>query len=116
MIAPALAVLQLCVVAFAGWLLLCTPTFAQTAGPCNRQDMERNFIRQFQEINRNIRNKQALLERMITDPEASEHDIKEMTRELIFWRARRDNLAIDYILRARRDECPIPDLTQIRSR
>lgn len=64
--------------------------------------MERQFVQQFQVINRHIQTKQSELGRMIPDPEVSEEQIKSLSNEISTWRTKRDNVAIEYILVARR--------------
>lgn len=93
-----------------------TTTAAWAEPNCNHPEIEKQFIRQFQSINRNIHQRQEALERMLDDI-ASEEQIKEMTRDLIRWKAKRDTLAIDYILRRRRDDCPQNlDLSPLKSK
>jgi hypothetical protein len=96
-------------------LLLIVPIPRVWADPnCNHPEIEKKFTRQFQGINTQIHKLQEILNRKIRDPVTPDNEIIEMTRELIAWRAKRDNLAIDYILRRRRDECPPnPDLSPI---
>lgn len=88
-------------------LLVIIPGVEVWAEPiCKHPEIEKQFMRQFQEINRNIRLRQEVLEQKINDPLAPEKQIMKMTSDLIHWKAKRDTLAIDYILRIRRDHCP----------
>jgi hypothetical protein len=96
--------------AVAALLAWSTPGLAQTS-PCNRLELERNFTPRFNAINRHIREKQTSIDRLLAT-NAPDGEIKDMTRELIRWRAKRDNLAIEYILRMRREECPYMNIDQ----
>jgi hypothetical protein len=98
-----------------GLLFLIVPISRVWAEPnCNHPEIEKKFTRQFQGINTQIHKLQEILDRKIRNPATPDGEIIVMTRELIAWRAKRDNLAIDYILRRRRDECPPnPDLSPI---
>ncbi|MBW4698675.1 MAG: hypothetical protein KME03_12415 [Aphanocapsa lilacina HA4352-LM1] len=87
------------------------PVSAQHA--CNRSEFDQSFSRQFRTINTHIRTRQSQLEKMIADPSASEEQIKTMTSELISWKAKRDQVAIEYILRQRREECLSPSFSTI---
>jgi len=73
---------------------------------CKHPEIEKQFMRQFQEINRNIRMRQEILKQKINDPVAPEEQIMKIQLDLSHWKAKRDTLAIDYILRVRRDHCP----------
>lgn len=95
-------------------LVGCEPVRAETS-PCNRVELERMFVPRFNAINHNIKEKQLQIDRMIAT-DATDGEIRMMTQELIRWRARRDTLAIDYILRMRRDDCPTSDPNPMRSR
>ncbi|MBC8122357.1 MAG: hypothetical protein H7Y22_11025 [Gemmatimonadaceae bacterium] len=72
--------------------------------------MERQFVQQFQVINRHIQSKQSELGRMIPDPVVSEEQIKSLSNEISTWRTKRDNVAIEYILvvrRMKRQDCQV---------
>lgn len=107
-------------VGFAGCILALvlgmSPTAAVWAEPsCHYPEIEKQFIPKLQEVNRNIRLRQELLEQKLNDPMASEAQIKEMNSDLSRWKAKRETLAIDYILRRRRDNCPLsPDLSPLK--
>lgn len=80
---------------------------------CVRPEVEQSFRRQLWGINSRIKAKQRQLERMFADPTTSEEQIKIAAEELLSWKTRRDQLAIEYILRQRRDECPVPSFSNM---
>ncbi len=92
-----------------GLLLIFAPVPLYAQSNCNDPERERNFLKQFRDLNFKIAEKQKRLKQKLYDPEATEGQLKGLAKELSHWRMKREQLAIDYILHQRRVDCPPPN-------
>ena len=91
-----------------GLLLMFAPVPLYAQSNCNDPEQERNFLKQFRDINFKIAEKQNRLKQKLHDLGSTESQLKGLVKELSYWRMKREQLAIDYILRQRRVDCPPP--------